>query len=159
MRIIFMGYRIPKIYQQAIAKVLGNVALKALNDVRAGRLIRTNHVAIDFGIELGRQLGGAHQITEHHGELTTFGFRNRWPAWRSLGLNLGLRLWLHGASGGQVVSAGVTKSASWWVDMVTCRTGPIQLSATGITKSRAVWILMLTLETLHIDLQRRSSST
>jgi hypothetical protein len=40
LRIVLMRLRIAKIHQQAIAEVLGNMALEALDDLRAGLLVR-----------------------------------------------------------------------------------------------------------------------
>src|SRR5262245_6981542 len=50
---------------------------EAANHLRADLLIGAHHVAQLFGVELLRQCGLAHQITEHDGQLPAFGFRRR----------------------------------------------------------------------------------
>jgi hypothetical protein len=53
MSIIFMGLRIAEIDQETITKVLGNIAIIALDDVGTHPLIPADHVPVVFGIELG----------------------------------------------------------------------------------------------------------
>src|SRR5262245_2482580 len=71
--IIFMGVGIAKIHQQSIPKELGNVAIKAGDNLSARVLIRTDNVAKVLGIELSREGRGIYQVTEHDGELAAFG--------------------------------------------------------------------------------------
>ena len=75
--VVFMGLGIAEVHQQAIAEVLGNVAVKALNDLGTGGLIGAHHLAQVFRIELARQHRRVHQVTEQHGELAAFGVRGR----------------------------------------------------------------------------------
>src|SRR5207237_6240214 len=58
-------------------EVLGNVAVKALNDLGTGGLIGPDQGAEVFRVELTRQHSRVHQITEQHGELAAFGVRGR----------------------------------------------------------------------------------
>jgi len=79
--IVFVRLGIPKIYQQSITKELGNIAVKMSDDVCAYLLIRTDNLSSVLRVELSRQSGGLHQITEHHGELAPFSLgyvRCRW---------------------------------------------------------------------------------
>src|SRR5262245_39128090 len=71
--VIFMGMGIAKIDQETIAKILGDVTLIALNHLRTGGLIGTNHVPVVFGIKLAGELGGVHEVTKHDRELPSFG--------------------------------------------------------------------------------------
>ena len=89
--IVFMGRGIAKIDQQPIAEVLGDVAFVGLDDLGRGLLVGADHGAQVFGVELARELRGAHQVTEHHGELPPFRVRSAtyqlrgdgWPVvWR-----------------------------------------------------------------------------
>jgi len=46
----------------------------ASNHLRTGGLIRTHHVPVLFGVELGRRVFvESTRVTEHHGELPPFG--------------------------------------------------------------------------------------
>ena len=73
LRIIFVGGRIAEVHQQAIAQMLGDMALIAADHRGAGGLIGTHHLAVLFGIELLRERGRAHQVTEHHRQLPPLG--------------------------------------------------------------------------------------
>jgi hypothetical protein len=75
--LIFMGERIAKVDQQAITKVLGDMALVLLDDRGGGLLVGTHHGPQVFRIELARELRGAHQVTEQHRELPAFRLRGR----------------------------------------------------------------------------------
>ena len=46
----------------------------ALDNFGTNPLICTHHLTPVFRVELAGELGRIDQITEHHGELTTFGF-------------------------------------------------------------------------------------
>jgi hypothetical protein len=76
--IVFMRLRIAKVDQQAIAQILGNVAVKALDDFSTGLLIGAHHLAVVFRIELTGEAGGIEQITEQHRELAAFGLSRLW---------------------------------------------------------------------------------
>ena len=75
--VVFMGLGIAKVHQQAIAEVLGNVAVKALDDLGTGGLIGSDHGAEVFRIESTRQHRRVHQVTEQDGELAAFSVRGR----------------------------------------------------------------------------------
>ena len=74
--IVFMRLRITKIDEQAVAEILGNMSLKALDDLSTGSLIGAYHLAQIFGIELAGERGRLHQVTEQHGELAALGLRS-----------------------------------------------------------------------------------
>ena len=71
--IVFVRLGIAEVDQQAIAEVLGNVAVKALDHVSAGGLIGTYHLAVVFRVKLPGERSRVHQITKQHRELPTFG--------------------------------------------------------------------------------------
>jgi hypothetical protein len=71
--IIFVGCGIAEVHQQPIPQMLGNVSVIALDHVGAGCLIGAYYLAQLFRIKLLGECGGAHQVTEHHGELATLG--------------------------------------------------------------------------------------
>jgi hypothetical protein len=73
--IVFMRLRKAKIDEQAIAEVLGNITVEALDDGSTGGLIGADHVPQVFGIELAGEFGRVRQVTEHHRELAAFGVR------------------------------------------------------------------------------------
>ena len=75
--IVFMGRGIAKIDQQAIAEVLGDMARVVLDDLGRGLLVGAHHGAPVFGVELAGELGGAHQVTEQHRELSPLRLRGR----------------------------------------------------------------------------------
>jgi hypothetical protein len=72
--IIFMRLGIPKIHEEPIAEELGDMSVIALNHLSTGGLIRPDHVPVLFGIESAGEGGGIDEVTEHHRELTVFGF-------------------------------------------------------------------------------------
>jgi hypothetical protein len=67
-----MGVGIAEIDEQTVTEQLGNVSIKALNDFRASTLVCTDDFSILFGIELGGEFGGIHEVAEHHRELPSF---------------------------------------------------------------------------------------
>ena len=62
--LVFMGLGIAEVHEQAIAEVLGNVAVKALDDLGTSGLIGPHHGAEVFRIEVTRQHRRVHQVTE-----------------------------------------------------------------------------------------------
>ena len=75
LRVILMRLRIAEVDEQAIAEILGDMALKAGDHLGAGVLIGPHHFAPVFGVELAGQHGRVHQVTEQHRELAAFGIR------------------------------------------------------------------------------------
>src|SRR5262249_34341145 len=70
--IIVMRLRIAKVDQETIPEQLGDMPIVALDDFCTSRLIRTDHVTPVFRVELAGQLGGVHEVAEHHRELPAF---------------------------------------------------------------------------------------
>ena len=62
--VVFMGHRIAKIHQHAIAEVLRHIAVKALDHLGAGLVIGAHHVPKVFGVQVARQPGRVHQVAE-----------------------------------------------------------------------------------------------
>src|SRR4029450_3083996 len=82
-----MRLRVAKIHQQAIAQILGDMPFKALDYLRAGRLVGPHDVAEVLRVKLTRKTGGVSQVTEQHRELAALRLRKmRGAAWSS---NLG----------------------------------------------------------------------
>jgi hypothetical protein len=50
------------------------MSIVALDNVGTNPLIRTDHVPVLFGIELRGEFGGVHEVAEHDGQVTSFGF-------------------------------------------------------------------------------------
>ncbi len=48
------------------------MSIEALDDFGTHLLIRTDHVPVLFGVELGGECGGIDQVAEHHRELAAF---------------------------------------------------------------------------------------
>jgi hypothetical protein len=80
--IIFVCPGITKVHQQSIPEQLGDMSIVALNDFRTSRLIGTHDISVLFGIELGRECGGVHEVTKHHGQLAAFRLWRRGGSWR-----------------------------------------------------------------------------
>src|SRR5438309_2013179 len=72
-----MRLGIAEIDQQSVAEILGNIPLKALDDLRTGRLVRPHHLPQVFRIKLGGERGRPHEITEHDGELAPFSVKGK----------------------------------------------------------------------------------
>jgi hypothetical protein len=70
--IVLMRLRIAEVHQQAVTKILGNVAVKALDHVGAGSLIGAYYLAIVFRVKLPGERGRIHEITKQHCELPAF---------------------------------------------------------------------------------------
>jgi hypothetical protein len=79
--IIFVSHWITKVHQKSIPKELGDMPIVSLDDFRTSRLIGTDNFPILFGIELGGQFRGVHEVTEHHRKLSPFGFWYVWCCW------------------------------------------------------------------------------
>jgi hypothetical protein len=77
LRIVFVRQWIAKVDQQAIAKVLGNVPLEALDHRGTRGLIGPHDRAVVLRVEPSGQSGGAHQVTEHHREMAALCVGNR----------------------------------------------------------------------------------
>jgi hypothetical protein len=76
LRILFVGLGITEIDKQSIAEILRDIAIIMRDDLGSGLLIGLDDVMEIFGIELGGELGRAHQVAEHHRELAAFGAWN-----------------------------------------------------------------------------------
>jgi hypothetical protein len=68
-----MRLGIAKIDQQAVAEILGDMPVKALDDLGTGSLISAHHVPPIFGIKLAGERGRIHQVTEQYSKLPAFG--------------------------------------------------------------------------------------
>jgi hypothetical protein len=71
--VIFVGQGVAEIDQQAIAEVLGDMALIAGDHLGTGVLIGPHHLTPLFGVELAGQHRRVDEITEQHRELAAFG--------------------------------------------------------------------------------------
>ena len=75
--VVVMRHGIAEVHEQAIAEVLRDIAVKAVDHCRTGLVIRLHDRAQVFRVQAARQLGGVHQITEHDREMPAFRHR-RW---------------------------------------------------------------------------------
>src|SRR6266446_7634150 len=81
--IVLVSLGIPKVHQETIPEQLGGMSIVALNNFGTHPLIRPYHVPVVFGIELGGEFGGVHQVTEHHRKLAAFSVSSgRSSGWR-----------------------------------------------------------------------------
>ena len=64
-----MRLGIAKVHQQAVAQILCNIPVEALDDLGAGLLVRAYDVTPVFRVELPGQAGRVHQVAEQHREL------------------------------------------------------------------------------------------
>ena len=71
---------LPKIDQQAIPQILGDITVKTADDPGAQFLVGADDFAQVLGIKLLRQGGRPHQITEHDGQLAPLGLGRARPA-------------------------------------------------------------------------------
>src|SRR5215471_18904289 len=102
--IIFVRLGIAKIYEHTITQILGDMAIKALDDLSTGGVIGLNYFAQVFRVKLARERCRVHEVTEHDGELAAFGFRRSRATWCGLALrrsNVRRGRQRHGRSGGQ----------------------------------------------------------
>ena len=67
-----MRLRIAEVHQQAVTKVLCNVAVKALDHCGAGGLIGAYDPSVVFRVKLSGEGGRVYQITKQHRELPAF---------------------------------------------------------------------------------------
>jgi hypothetical protein len=70
--IVFMRLGVAKVHQQPIPEILGNMAVKALNDCGGGLLVGADDLSPIFWVELASQQGRVDQVTKEHGELAPF---------------------------------------------------------------------------------------
>src|SRR6185369_2010294 len=73
--VVFMGRGIAEVHQPPITEILGDVPLKAPDDLCPHVLILPYKGPPLFGVELGRERSRADQVTEHHRELAALRFR------------------------------------------------------------------------------------
>jgi hypothetical protein len=72
-----MSLGIAEVHQQAIAEVLGNMPIKALDDLGTELLIGAHYLPEVFRIQLASEGSRVHEITEQHRELAPLGVRRR----------------------------------------------------------------------------------
>jgi hypothetical protein len=141
------------------------VARKALNHRGTRLLISAHDVPVLFRVELGRELSGAHQITEQHGELAPLGFchpRARLLSglplglapplscralWRSLGFALCLVALLRGL--GQRAATLATEASQGEILKPATRTTKLEGQPTPHTELHAFGILKPAAPTAH----------
>ena len=75
LRVVFVRQRIAKVDQQAIAQVLRNVPVEALDDRGTGGLVGSHHGAVVLRVEVPGQRCRVHQVAEQDGELAAFRLR------------------------------------------------------------------------------------
>ena len=87
--IVLVRTGIAEIGQYPVAPEIGKEAVKGERDTGAGGLKGIDHGAHVLWIESGRQSSRAHQIADHHGQVTALGSHGgvvaRWPVRFALG--------------------------------------------------------------------------
>ena len=81
LRIVFVRLRKAKVDQHAIAEILGDIAIKALDNASTGLLVCPDDLPQVFRVELAGEPGGIRQVTEHHRELAPFGVGSMGCGW------------------------------------------------------------------------------
>jgi hypothetical protein len=89
--VIFMCHGVAKIHQHAIAQVLGHIAIKALHHLGTGLVVGADNLAVVFRVQVPRQSGRVHQITEQHREAAAFRVRQRQGTWEQCSTRMGGR--------------------------------------------------------------------
>jgi hypothetical protein len=92
--VVLVRLWVAKVDQQAITKILGNMTVEALDDLRAGALVGAHDRAQIFRIKLAGEAGGLHQVTEQDGELAPLGLMVRQCRW-----GCGRWRWMDGLEG------------------------------------------------------------
>ena len=72
-RVVFVRDGVAEVDEQAVAEVLGDVALEFVNGLTGGVLISANEFDELFGIETIGERGRADEVAEHHRQLTAVG--------------------------------------------------------------------------------------
>jgi hypothetical protein len=75
--IVLVRLGVAEVDQQAVAQILGDMALVAGNHFGTGLLIGPHHLAEVFWVELAGEHGRVNQVTEQDGELAPFGVWGR----------------------------------------------------------------------------------
>jgi hypothetical protein len=75
LRIVFVRPRIPKIDQQPIAQILGDVPIKALNDLRTDRMIGPYHLAQLFGVQMCGEGRRIDEVAKQQRQMTALGLQ------------------------------------------------------------------------------------
>jgi hypothetical protein len=76
--LVFMSLGIAEVHEQTIPKVLGNMPIKALDDLSTELLIGAYHFPEVFRIQLASEGGRVHEVAEQHRELATFRVEQMW---------------------------------------------------------------------------------
>src|SRR5262249_19514597 len=131
-----MRQRVAKIHEEPITEILRDMALIAGDDLGAGLLIGPYHLTQVFRVEVAREDGGIHQVTEQHGELAAFGFW--WVRSWCRDCCLGSRLLL-GRTGrkrltGQGRTACPAEFEARWIVKATLRTQVLESRTTLTTE-------------------------
>ena len=71
--VIFVGLRIAKVDEHAVAHEFGDVATISADDILDLRLVRTQELLQIFRIKAGGESCRAHEVAKHHRELSPFG--------------------------------------------------------------------------------------
>ena len=88
---VLVGDRPAEIGHQAVAEILRDVAVIALDHPTAHALVRRHEITQVSRIELFGQRRRAHQVAEHHGDLAPLGLARRWRGHRVEGIERGDR--------------------------------------------------------------------
>ena len=72
--IVLVGAGIAEVDEQPVTEILRDVALEAVDDLGTRLLVGAHRLAHVLGVQLPRKRRRTYEITEHHRQLTAFGF-------------------------------------------------------------------------------------
>src|SRR5712692_8208394 len=90
--VVLVSDRVAEVDEEAVAEILGDVAVEAIDHSGADFLIAANDLAQDLGVEPRREIRRANEVTKHDGELPALGRTGRPGALRQRRLRRQQRL-------------------------------------------------------------------
>jgi hypothetical protein len=87
-----MRLGIAEVHEEPVTEQLSDMPIVALDNFGTDPLICPHHITPVFRVELAGQLGGVHEVAEHHGELPSFRVGRRWCSRERCDLRGGLFL-------------------------------------------------------------------
>jgi hypothetical protein len=154
-----MGLWITQTDQQPIAQILGDVPVKALNDLGPGGLVSPHRLAQIFRVQLCGEGGRIDEVTKQHRELAAFGLGPRaFGCWRRHPRGLSFRrmsLWIPRSGLGspwlpaQRSATGATDLEAWRILTPTLRAPVLEGRATFPVKRRLLQVVKITAWATH----------
>ncbi len=150
--VVFMRLGMAEVHHQSIAEKLGDMALVAFDDRRAGRLIGADHLPQVFGIEPSGQRSRAREVAEHDGDLPALAVGPLLGLFRVVG---GSRLAHHPArragQARQPLAAAAAEHVVGLVEEGAARAGQRQRLAAGRAESAVGAVIDAAGRTFHVE--------